>query len=236
MIDNEFYKDLGERWWTSEDDAVALLRYENATKTPWVLERARGWVLDVGCGGGFLSVELARAGMSVNGLDVDESVLAPGRARRPDVEWVVGRAEALPFADGSFDTVCMMDVLEHVEDPRATVRECLRVLRPGGRYLFHTFNRTPLAWLLAAKGLDWFIRGSQKHVHDWRLFIKPKELRAWLRAEGWRMADLDGIHPRFTSVLKLLLTRRVPRDFAFEIGGNTQVGYLGLATRGLALS
>lgn len=234
MIDNEFYKTLGERWWTSEEDAVALLRYENATKTPWVRERARGRVLDVGCGGGFLTVELAKAGFAITGLDVEESVLAPGRVRRPDVDWIVGRAEALPFGDGSFDTVCMMDVLEHLEEPRAAVREALRVLRPGGQFLFHTFNRTPLAWLLAAKGLDWFIGESPQHVHDWRLFIKPRELRAWIEAEGWEVTELSGIHPRFKSVLKLLFTRRVPRDFQFAIGGPLQVGYLGCATRALS--
>ena len=65
MIDNEFYKHLGEAWYTAQGDAVALLRLENETKAPWVAERLAeviapgARVLDVGCGGGFLTLNLS---------------------------------------------------------------------------------------------------------------------------------------------------------------------------------
>lgn len=237
VIDNEFYKELGERWHTSEGDAVALLRRENETKSPWVIRKIleRGnphaTVLDIGCGGGFLTLALIRAGFRCTGLDVAESVLASGRAR--DVEkkanWIVGDALNLPFEKHSFDAVCIMDVLEHVPDPRRAVQEALRVLKPGGTFLFHTFNRTPMAWLFAAKGLDWFLRDSQTHVHDWKMFIKPRELESWIQSEGFSVSEWQGIHPTLKSVLKLVFTRKVPADFAFDLGGPLLVGYLGVA-------
>lgn len=237
MINNEFYKDLGEKWFAAEGDAVALLRRENETKAPWVVEQLRPYgaqrVLDVGCGGGFLSLHLADRGFAVTALDVDESVMAGGRARDPRarISWQVGTAEALPFEDASFDAVCMMDVLEHVADPRRAVEEALRVLRPEGRFLFHTFNRTWLAWLLAAKGLDWFIRDSQPHVHEWSMFIKPTELARWLEASGFEVLTWSGIQPEVTSALRLLLARRVPNNFRFRLSRSLQVGYLGVAGR-----
>ena len=241
MIDNEFYKHLGERWYTSEGDAVALLRRENELKAPWVaakIESVLGagahLVLDVGCGGGFLCAHLNRSGLRVTGLDVSETVMAPGRARDVggQIEWRVGFADALPFENSSFDVICLMDVLEHLEHPAAAVTEALRVLRPGGVFLFHTFNRTFPAWLLAAKGLDWFIRGSQTHVHEWRLFLKPGEVEAWVIEAGGRVEEWRGIRPRVGSALRLLWRRKVPADFEFTLSRSLAVGYLGVARQG----
>lgn len=239
VINNEFYKDLGDRWHTSEGDAVALLRRENETKSPWVISQISEMgltapqVLDIGCGGGFLTLAMMKVGFRCTGLDVSEDVLASGRARDPQklAKWVVGNALKLPFEDQSFDAVCIMDVLEHVNDPKKAVQEALRVLKPEGRFLFHTFNRTPLAWLFAAKGLDWFIQNSQTHVHDWKMFIKPRELESWIQDEDFSVISWKGIHPRFRSVVKLLWTRKVPTDFEFGLGGPLQVGYLGVAER-----
>ena len=241
MINNEFYKHLGESWYTAEGDAVALLRQENLTKAPWVADAllkhvgANARVLDVGCGGGFLSLELADRGYRVTGLDVDDAVMAGGRRRdvTAQIEWRVGTAEALPFADHVFDAVCMMDVLEHVRDWPGAVAEATRVLKPGGVFIFHTFNRTMLSWLFAARGLDWFIRDSQSHVHDWRMFIRPRELAARLKSLKFGVREWSGIQPRIFSwaFLRLVLTRRVPKDFGFKIGGGLRVGYLGVAAR-----
>lgn len=238
VINNEFYKDLGERWYTAEGDAVALLRLEKKVTTPWVIEHVRARfqharILDVGCGGGLLTFALAEQGWICTGLDRSDEVLQVGRARDPQqqIQWVQGRAEQLPFPDACFDVVCLMDVLEHVEDPQKSLAEARRVLAPGGILLFHTFNRTLLSWLFAAKGLDWFIKDSQNHIHDWRLFIKPKELRGWLQDLGLVVESLEGINPKVlsTAFWRLVFTRRVPADFEFQRGGAMRVGYLGCA-------
>jgi len=242
MINNEFYKDLGDKWYTNKGDAVALLRLEKAVTNPWVLRRMRefhsdfkGRVLDIGCGGGFLTFDLKREGWKCTGLDVSDEVLDVGRKRDPqqEIEWVVGRAEQLPFTEGTFDVVCMMDVLEHISEPKSALREATRVLAPGGTLIFHTFNRTLLSWLFAAKGLDWFIKDSQDHIHDWRMFIKPEDLTGWLEEFGWEVVRLQGLHPKILTraFLQLLLTRRVPEDFEFRIGGGLQIGYLGCARK-----
>jgi demethylmenaquinone methyltransferase/2-methoxy-6-polyprenyl-1,4-benzoquinol methylase len=98
-----------------------------------------GLVLDVASGTGLVARELAaRRRVRVVSLDTSEAMLVAGRpvnrAAGLDAQIlpVLGRAEALPFADESFDAVTFTYLLRYVDDPEATVRELARVLRPGG--------------------------------------------------------------------------------------------------------
>jgi SAM-dependent methyltransferase len=110
----------------------------------WAVGLARGLaVLDLGCGEGYGTAELAGVARLAVGLDRDASTLRRARARSPGprLAWVAGQAEALPFADGAFDLVCCFQVLEHLADPARFLGEARRVLAPGGRLLLTTPNR-----------------------------------------------------------------------------------------------
>jgi SAM-dependent methyltransferase len=97
-------------------------------------------VLDLGCGVGEYVRAFAREGARAFGCDI-----APGRlieARRRGAEGVVAAAgEWLPFRDGSLDVVVLNEVIEHVADDRATMREVARVLAPGGHAVIYAPNR-----------------------------------------------------------------------------------------------
>ncbi|HEY4003005.1 MAG TPA: methyltransferase domain-containing protein, partial [Candidatus Xenobia bacterium] len=147
-INNGYYEELGERWYTAQDDPVALLRAEAAFRNQYLagVLRREGCraILDVGCGAGFLCNPLAREGFDMTGLDVSAHSLEV--ARRYDdtgtVRYAQGTGEAISFADETFDAVCCMDVLEHVDSPARVVSEMARVLRPGGLLAAYTINRT----------------------------------------------------------------------------------------------
>jgi demethylmenaquinone methyltransferase / 2-methoxy-6-polyprenyl-1,4-benzoquinol methylase len=93
----------------------------------------RGHVLDVATGTGLVAAELIRRGYRVTGVDQSTEMLSRARQRfGDDVELVEASAEALPFADDSFDHLTVTYLLRYVSDPRATVSELARVVRPGG--------------------------------------------------------------------------------------------------------
>jgi SAM-dependent methyltransferase len=95
-------------------------------------------LLDVGCGGGLLLRDAASAGAVVTGLDHSEEMVKLARELVPGAVVTLGEAERLPFADASFTAVSMSVVFFFFADPVAVLRECARVLEPGGRLAIFT--------------------------------------------------------------------------------------------------
>ncbi len=105
-------------------------------------------ILDLGCAFGHGTARLARR-YHVEGIDPSSAYIARARRRHPDIHFQIGQAQALPYADASFDGVVMLDVLEHLPsgtESRA-LAEVSRVLRPGGLWVLSTPNRGLLAGL-----------------------------------------------------------------------------------------
>ena len=244
-VNLKVYEELGDRWYTAEDDPIALLRAESRFRNPWVVSTLREAfegaltprsirVLDLGCGGGFLANALAEQGFQVVGLDRSPEALAV--ARRHDstgrVDYQCGDAGQLPFPAQSFDAVALMDFLEHVEDPALILREVSRVLKPGGLWLFHTFNRTRVADWVAIRAVDTFVANVPENLHLFRLFIRPRELEEFGRRSGLSTEDVFGARPALDPrglfhLAQIALMGRVPGGFRFIRTPSLKVGYLG---------
>jgi 2-polyprenyl-6-hydroxyphenyl methylase/3-demethylubiquinone-9 3-methyltransferase len=239
-VNNEIYHRLGERWYTAQDDPVALLRAEAALRNPWMIseiERNHGKgvpVLDIGCGGGFLTNALAAAGFEVTGID--QSVESLGVARAYDktgtVRYDEGSAYELPYPAASFDAVCAMDFLEHVDEPARVVAEAARVLKPGGTFFASTFNRNRLSWFIVIKGVEWFVKNTPPNMHVLHLFITPEELAKACTDNGLRVVRERGMRPKPNAAFfKMLLTRVVPKELVFEFTESLRTGYLTVARK-----
>ena len=240
-INNAWYADLGARWYQATDTPIALLRAEARHRNPWLADeitRVVGTrpsrVLDLGCGAGLLANYLAERGHHVIGLDTTLENLAVARDhdRTGRVIYECGDACAIPHPDASFDVVCAMDLLEHVEDPQRLVAEVGRVLAPSGVFFFHTFNRTWQARLVVIKGVEWFVKNTPRELHVHRLFLTPGEVTAMCTAAGMELAVLRGSRPRFRWPLwRMLVTGEVGDDFAFTFTPSTKLGYTGYARK-----
>ncbi len=243
QVNNLFYDDLGDRWYKDDTHPVALLRVEGHAKLAYiesVFENlglpSTASILDIGCGAGLISNPLARKGYRVTGLDIAGGAIATANRFKPQgsrVEYTVGDAYQLPYPSESFDVVMMLDFLEHVEDADRSIAEASRVLRQGGIFIFHTFNRTLLAYLLVIKAVELFTKQCPKHMHVLHLFRSPQEVVAVACKHRLMPHEVVGIRPKFESwpFWLSVFRRRLHPKFSFTIVKSTSVGYLGYATR-----
>ena len=252
-VDNAMYDRLAATWW-EEDAWLNLLRtslnpvrfgYLRETVVAHGIEPEGAAALDVGCGGGLLSEEVARLGFRVTGVDPSGPSLATARAHAQSsglqINYVEGPGEALPVDDAAFDLVFCCDVLEHVDSVPAVLREIRRALKPGGLFVYDTINRTPISKLVIIKLFqEWdSTRVVEPGLHDYSMFIKPRELEREMRTARLEPHGSEGFKPAANPIklIRLMRARRRGdvgmRDFAaaarMKRTRDRSVSYLGHA-------
>ncbi|MDQ1688548.1 MAG: 2-polyprenyl-6-hydroxyphenyl methylase / 3-demethylubiquinone-9 3-methyltransferase [Frankiaceae bacterium] len=199
------YDDLADQWWQPRG-AFAMLHWiarERAALVP-APTRPGALLVDVACGGGLLAPHLPSGYWHV-GLDLVAAGLRSAREHGVDV--LRADATALPCENERADVVVAGEVLEHVADPLAVVRECLRILKPGGTFVIDTIARTRQARLVAVTLAERLPGLAPKGIHDPALFVD----RAALQAESARhgvVLRLQGLRPAPLDYLSWLAGRR----------------------------
>lgn len=195
-------------------------------------------VLDLGCGLGEYVRGFARKGARALGSDIATNRLqeARQRVRNTSTEGVEGfmaaAGEALPFRDASLDVIVLNEVIEHVQDDRATLREISRVLQPGGTcilyapnrlYPFEThgiylrgryiFGNIPLVNWLPSVLRDRLVPHARAYRHgDWRRLIAGTDLR---------IVDHQYVYPGFDNIeARSRILARAVRRFCYWAEGN----------------
>jgi len=255
-IDNAVYGVQSDQWWQPESPWYQMIVTFDPARVGYakkiLIERLKidpkaTAALEVGCGGGFMTEEMARMGFATTGVDPSEPSLrvAAEHARRSglDIRYRTGVGESLPFEDRSFGAVFCCDVLEHVRDLPKVISEISRVLKPGGVFYYNTLNRTWASLLGAIKiGQDWKPWAFfPPNIHVWRMFIKPREMKSLLRRNGLEWKEHRGMMPD-VPIPRLLgyLRKRARGEWTYaELAGKvrviesrvTAIAYMGYALK-----
>ena len=216
-----------EHWWDGSQRWLRALQNLVPARLAF-FDRLTSWngrtVLDLGCGGGFMSEALAARGAKVIGVDVSRGAIGIAKRHAASgglaIRYLVASGEGLPLPDASVDCVVCVDVLEHVRSLDQVLDEVRRVLRPNGVFLFDTINRTRLARFVIVACGERIFRLLPRGTHDPAGFIKPTELDAKLAARGFTDRVFKGLGPRG-------INSRF--DITFGALPGTQIMYMGVA-------
>ncbi|GJE84769.1 UbiE family methyltransferase [Phanerochaete sordida] len=156
-------------------------------------------VLDVGCGPGTISVDIASyvPGGHVTGLEYDPAIVEHARAHAAergaaDVAFVQGDAHALPFADSTFDVVHAHQVLQHIAEPVRALREMRRVARPGGVVAAREADWAAFTWFPDTPGLgEWHALAQRVNRAYGGEPHAGRRVKAWARAAGFDAARIS---------------------------------------------
>ena len=159
-------------------------------------------VLDIGCSNGqMLNFIKRRYGASGTGIDLSAAAVESALLRNPGSSFLVAGADrALPFKEASFDRVVCFDVVEHLENPSRLMIEIRRVLKPGGKALFHI----PVSDIRGS--MDWwllrFYPSGQKQMmsdagHDYAMMLSKRGYE--------KLATASGLHVTFSRRYNALL-------------------------------
>ena len=200
------FSKLAAEWWDPKG-AFAPLHALNPARLEIIRDEARARaaapagakplaglsILDIGCGGGLVSVPLTRLGARVTGLDASQEAIAAARLYAEEaglaIEYRAGTVEALAdeLAD-KFDLVLALEIVEHVADVATFLGACAALVRPGGKLIVSTLNRTHKARALAVFAAERILHWAPIGTHDYEKFVTPEEL-------AYAAPDLDWQEP-----------------------------------------
>jgi ubiquinone/menaquinone biosynthesis C-methylase UbiE len=156
-------------------------------------------VIDLGCGSGTFTALLARAGFDCVGLDISAKLVAVGRRKHPQIEFVAGDIERLPFPAASFDGALLSGVVHHFPDPSPCAAETFRLLRPRGRFLAFDPNRmNPFMWLYRDRASPFY---SSVGVTENERPVLAREVAAVFERAGFAVSShyLSGLAYRYVA-------------------------------------
>jgi len=198
------FDSLAHSWWDPNGPLKTLhqinpLRVEFIKDNTEIKDRK---VLDIGCGAGILTVELAKHGAEVTGIDLAKQAIMTAKLHvldkhKDDNLKINFRHIALDklvdSSDTKYDIITCMEMLEHVPYPEKIISDASNLLNDNGIIFLSTLNRNYKSYLKSILGAEYILNILPKNTHEYSKFIKPSELAAMLRANNFQLEKQIGI-------------------------------------------
>ncbi len=179
-------------------------------------------LLDVGCGGGLISVPMHNLGANVTAIDASPNNIKTAKAyaarKSLDINFLHNTSEELADTNQKFDVILALEVIEHVSDYKLFLEKLASLLTPNGVLIISTINRTFKALLLAKITAEYILRMAPIGTHDWNKFIKPEEISEELVKYGLKKSNISGM-----SMNPLTFEWRLSHDYNINYFATYQV-------------
>ena len=205
---NKFNK-LAKEWWDPEGSFKPLQKFNpiriryikdniikhfNIKSKKMPLKNVS--ILDVGCGGGLISIPMKRLGADVVGIDASSKNISVAKnyssKKNIKIKYICSSPEKLKIKK-KFDVLLMLEIVVHVDDINFFIKQSSKFLKKNGLMFIATLNKTLKSYTFAIVGAEYILKWLPIGTHDWQKFIKPNELIAICKKNSLNLKATDGI-------------------------------------------
>ena len=205
---NKFDK-LAAEWWNPEGSFKPLHKF-NPIRIKYIKENIiRHFkikskniplkninILDIGCGGGLISVPMKRLGANVVGIDASLKNIKVAKIyskkNNLQIKYICSSPEKLKIKK-KFDVLLMLEIVEHVNDINLFIKQSSKFLKKNGLMFVATLNKTLKSYIFAIIGAEYILNWLPIGTHDWEKFMKPNKLISIAKNSKLNLIDLNGI-------------------------------------------
>jgi len=211
---NKFNK-LAAEWWNPEGSFKPLHKF-NPIRIKYIKENIikhfkikskneplKGIdILDVGCGGGLISVPMRKLGANVVGIDASSKNIDVAKIyskkNNLEIKYICSSPEKLKIKK-KFDVLLMLEIVEHVNDINLFVKQSTKFLKKNGLMFIATLNKTLKSYAFAIIGAEYILNWLPIGTHDWEKFVKPDNLVNITKNYQLKLLDMSGL--KFNPIL-----------------------------------
>ena len=153
-------------------------------------------ILDIGCGGGLISVPMKRLGAHVVGIDASLKNINVAKIfskeKNLEIKYICSSPEKLKI-NKKFDILLMLEIVEHVDDINFFVKKSSKFLKKNGLMFIATLNKTLKSYIFAIVGAEYILNWLPIGTHDWEKFVKPEDLISIAKNYKLNLQNLSGL-------------------------------------------
>ena len=205
---NKFDKLAGE-WWNPEGSFKPLHKF-NPIRIKYIKDniiqhfniKSKNMplkninILDIGCGGGLISVPMKKLGANVVGIDASlkNINIAKTHSKKNNlkIKYICSSPEKLKI-NKKFDVLLMLEIIEHVDDISFFIKQSSKFLKKNGLMFIATLNKTLKSYIFAIVGAEYILNWLPIGTHDWEKFVKPEDLISIAKNYKLNLQNLSGL-------------------------------------------
>ena len=153
-------------------------------------------ILDIGCGGGLISVPMKKLGANVVGIDASLKNINVAKIfskeKNLEIKYICSSPEKLKIKK-KFDVLLMLEIVEHVDDINLFIKQSSKFLKKNGLMFIATLNKTLKSYIFAIVGAEYILNWLPIGTHDWEKFVEPKNLIRIGKESKLNLINLSGL-------------------------------------------